>query len=241
MTRTLLVLTSALVLIGNAAHASSSPKEERLGIGLGMTVGAVAGGPFGAIVGGAIGAKFGDQFHSRNERIGELESSLNKSTRKVGELENTIAGLNRDISVIDSDLRRLQAQSRPELLSLLQSGIEMDLLFRTDEHVLMDSTQSRVAQLAATLAAMPDVHVQLDGFADERGDETYNRELSARRAHTIRELLVNNGVAESRINISAHGEAPGKDRNPDSYALDRKVSLTLYIADSPAFAANPEP
>lgn len=240
MTRTLLILGTALALIGNTAQAASSPKEERLGIGLGLTVGAAAGGPVGAIIGAAIGAKFGDNYHNKNTEIGELQSSLARSSSRVNELESTVADLNRDISVIDSDLRRLQSQSRPELLSLLQAGIEMDLLFRTDEHVLVDGTRSRVAQLAATLASMPDVQVQLDGFADERGDETYNRDLSARRATSIRDLLVANGVAESRIKISAHGETPANDTHPDSYALDRKVGLTLFIADSQAFAANPQ-
>ena len=240
MTRSLLAVGTALALLASNAHAAPSPKEERLGVGMGFVVGAAAGGPVGAIVGAAIGAKFGDNYHNKNEEIGELQSSLDQSGLRVNELEDTVADLNRDISVIDSDLRRLQAQARPELLSLLQAGIEMDLLFRTDEHVLVNGTQSRVAQLAATLASMPDVQVQLDGFADERGDEAYNHDLSARRAESIRDLLVNNGVATSRIKISVHGEAPANDSNPDSYAFDRKVGLTLYIADSPSFAANPQ-
>ena len=239
MTRKFIVLGTALILASTAAQANS-PKEERIGVGLGVTVGAVAGGPVGAIIGAAIGAKFGDNYHKKNEQIHDLSASLEHSTLRADELQQTVAELNRDISVIDSDLRRLQAQARPELLALLQAGIEMDLLFRTDEHVLMDGTRSRVGQLAATLAKMPDVQVQLDGFADERGDEAYNRDLSARRAEAIRQLLLENGVDENRIKIAAHGESPATDSNPDSYALDRKVSLTLFIAESPSFAANPK-
>ena len=45
----------------------------------------------------------------------------------------------------------------------------MDLLFRTDEYALADTTGGRFASLASTLASMPDIRVQLDGFADERG------------------------------------------------------------------------
>ncbi len=239
MTRTFIVLGTALILASTAAQANS-PKEERIGVGVGVTVGAVAGGPVGALIGAAIGAKFGDNYHKKNEQILDLSASLEHSTLRADELQQTVAELNRDISVIDSDLRRLQSQARPELLALLQAGIEMDLLFRTDEHVLMDGTHSRVGQLAATLAKMPDVQVQLDGFADERGDELYNRDLSARRAEAIRQLLLENGVDENRIKIVAHGEAPATDSNPDSYALDRKVSLTLFIAESPSFAANPK-
>lgn len=225
-----IILGTALFLAGAAAQAASSPTEERIGVGVGVTVGAVAGGPVGAIVGAAIGAKLGDNYARKNERIDDLSASL-------AERERTIAALNRDLSVLDSDLRRLEAQARPELVNLLQAGIEMDLLFRTGEHELGDDTGSRVSQLASTLASMPDVRVQLDGFADERGDESYNRDLSAKRAGHIRDLLVASGVDAARIQVNAHGEAPAKDATADGYALDRKVSLTLYV-DGKAVAAN---
>lgn len=225
-----IILGTALCLTGTAALAASSPAEERIGVGVGVTVGAVAGGPVGAIVGAAIGAKLGDSYAQKNERIDTLAANL-------AERERTIAELNRDLSVLDSDLRRLEAQARPELVSLLQAGIEMDLLFRTGEHELGDDTGSRVSQLAATLASMPDVRVQLDGYADERGDESYNRDLSAKRAGHIRELLVASGVDAARIQVIAHGETPAADTSADSYALDRKVSLTLYV-DGKAVAAN---
>ena len=134
----------------------------------------------------------------------------------------------------------MRAESRPELLSLLQAGIEMDLLFRTDEHVLAGSTVSRLQQLAASLASMPGVFVRLDGFADERGDAAYNQKLSVRRAEHVRHVLLANGVPTARISVKAHGESPAADDDVDSYAFERKVSLTLYIDDSPSFAANPQ-
>ena len=236
MRKTAIILGAALTIAAAAAHADS-PREERIGVGVGATVGAVAGGPVGAIIGAAIGAKLGDSYAGKNERIATLSESLDRRTQEVGELEQTVAGLNRDLAVLDSDLRRLQSQARPELTSLLEAGIEMDLLFRTGEHQLGKDTQSRVRQLATTLAGMPDIIVRLDGFADERGDETYNRELSEKRARSIHDLLVDSGVAAGRIRVTAHGEQPATDATADSYALQRKVSLTLTV-DGSALAAS---
>jgi len=130
--------------------------------------------------------------------------------------------------------------SRPELLSLLKAGIEMDLLFRTDERELTSDTSTRVAELAAMLAQMPDLRIQLDGYADERGDAGYNDKLSSDRAAHVRDLLQSSGVNARRITIAAHGESPAADPTADSYALQRKVSMTLFVDDTPAFAANPE-
>lgn len=242
-TRTVLnkILLPALiaVLTSAAALADTASREENTGAGLGAAVGAVAGGPVGFILGAAIGAKVGDGYHERNEKVDSLSASLTGSEARSARLENDVQSLHGAITDMDDELARLREISRPELLGLLQAGIAMDLLFRTDEDILATHTGDRLKQLATTLAAMPDVQIQLDGFADERGDAAYNQLLSVRRAEHVRDVLAKNGVAASRIQLQAHGESPALDNNIDSYALERKVSLTLFVAESPSFAATP--
>ena len=221
------------------AFAEPSSKEENVGIGLGATIGAVAGGPVGLIVGAALGAKIGDGYHQRNDKVDSLSASLNTSEARAAQLDGDIRSLNGQIAGLDNEVERLRESSSPELVSLLQAGIAMDLLFRTDEDQLAVATNGKLQQLATTLAAMQDVQIRLDGFADERGDANYNQLLSVRRAEHVRDLLQANGVSASRIQINAHGESPAIDTNTDSYALERKVSLTLYVEDSTSFASNP--
>lgn len=232
-------ITISLLAGPALAEPGRASKEETIGIGFGGLVGALAGGPVGFFIGAAIGAKTGDEFDSRNDKVDSLNSSLVGSRKRIARLKQSIDGLNGDIAEMGGELQRLQTVARPELLDLMQAGIEMDLLFRTDEHVLTDTTVDRLRKLAASLASMPDVFVQLDGFADERGDAAYNQQLSVRRVEHVLDLLVANGVASSRIKTVAHGESPAADSSVDSYALERKVSLTLYIEDAPSFAANP--
>lgn len=232
------LLAGTLATPGFAA-AESASREEKVGVGAGAAIGAIAGGPVGLIIGAAIGAKIGDEFNQRNGEVDALGTSLNASETRAADLRGDVETLNRDVEQLTSDLHRMQQVARPELLSLLQAGIEMDLLFRTDEDVLTSETGGRIQQLAASLAGMQDVRIQLDGFADERGDESYNQELSARRVQNVRQMLVASGIKPSRINISAHGESPVDDKSLDSFALQRKVSLTLYLGDEQSFAANP--
>jgi hypothetical protein len=52
-------------------------------------------------------------------------------------------------------------------------------------------------------------------------------------------VLVEAGVSPTRIKVAAHGESPAVDDSIDSYALERRVSLTLYVDDNPSFASNP--
>ena len=234
-----ITLISLVAMAPLAAHAAAS-KQEKIGVGTGAIVGAAAGGPVGLIVGAAVGAYLGDTAHRKNDEIESLSAELAASRNEVVKLERDIGRMDRNLDTLSAELQRLQRYASPEIASLLQAGIAMDLLFRTDEAVLADTTGSRLHELATTLASMPGIRVQLDGFADERGDEQYNQQLSEQRVAFIRDQLVAAGVDSSRITATAHGESPAQDDSIDSYALERRVSLKLYTDDVTSFAANPE-
>ena len=230
---TTVVATLAILLSATPALAKGkASREETIGIGSGGVIGAVAGGPVGFIVGSAIGAKLGDTWHKKNERLERLAGSLHES-------RDTVADLEGDITELSDEIEQLRGVARPELVSLMQAGIAMDLLFRTDEFALADTTGDRLTQLAGTLATMPDIRIQLDGFADERGDEQYNLELSEKRVEFVRGQLIAAGISSDRISLSAHGESVAQDENIDSFALERRVSVKLFIEDTPSVAANP--
>lgn len=237
-----------LLIAGCIAATASAPafagdggasREENIGVGTGLVVGAAAAGPVGAVVGAAIGAKLGETFHKRNARIVALDGEIAGSRAAIARLEKEHDRVARDKQAISEDLRELRALARPELASLLQAGIEMDLLFRTDEHQLGTGTGDRLRDLATTIAALPDLRIRLAGYSDERGDEAYNRELSRKRAEHVRDVLTAGGVDAARIELIAHGESPARDQTPDSYALERKVNLTLYVDGAASFASTP--
>jgi len=240
MRNQILIITVIASLAATPVFAkSNASKEESVGVGAGAVIGALAGGPVGFFVGATIGAKLGDSMHKKGMEIETLSGSLRDSQDELVILENRVHQLNGNIGSLGAELERMQANTRPELVSLLQAGIAMDLLFRTDEHVLADTTGIRLAELAGSLASMQDIRVQLDGFADERGDAEYNYELSEKRVEFVRDQLIGAGVDASRISLTAHGEAQAQDDTTDSLALERRVSLTLFINDAQSFASNP--
>jgi outer membrane protein OmpA-like peptidoglycan-associated protein len=227
------VIAAASILFAAPSQAAGkSSRQENIGVGSGAVIGALAGGPVGLVIGAALGAKVGHTMHEKNEQIVRLQESVDDSNQAVASLEG-------NIDQLSSEIERLQNVARPELVSLLQAGIAMDLLFRTDEAVLADVTGERLAQLAGTLVQMPDIQIKLDGFADARGDADYNLALSERRVEFIRDQFVAAGIDPSRINVSAHGESPAQDESLDSYALERKVSIKLFIDEQPSMASNP--
>ena len=213
---TLAIAASAIIaattLAAVPAQAKAS-KEETIGVGAGGLIGAAAGGPVGFILGAAIGATIGDSFHRKNERIDTLSADLDASKETIGDLELDIVALNRDIDAMADDLAHMQRVSYPELTRLLEAGVAMDLPFRTDEHVLPESTTERFAVLGEKLATMPNVQVRLDGFADQRGASEYNQALSEKRVAEVRELLLTAGVSPERITTGISPDGAGRARS----------------------------
>ncbi|MEM6513042.1 MAG: OmpA family protein [Pseudomonadota bacterium] len=240
-TVTAVIATSALILASGANAADSSrttSKSEAIGFGSGAVIGAAAAGPFGFVIGAGIGVLIGEKMHNQNEEIEHLSAALDTSQAKVARLNDGVIELRGSNEELLSEIRRIEPYARPELVNLMQAGIAMDLLFRTDEDALADTTGERLSELAATLAGMNDVRIQLDGFADERGDAEYNQGLSERRVHFVRDQLIAAGVPAQRISFNAHGEAVAQDEKADSLALERRVTLKVFIDESTPVAAN---
>ena len=183
--RKIIIASAASLLVAGPALAAepghTASKEELIGVGSGAVIGAAAGGPIGFIVGAAIGGVLGDSMHRKGEDIDQLNVALSNSRSELSTLKTQVRSLESENAKLDRQVVRLNDLARPELLELMAAGISMDLLFRTDESVLTESTEQRIASLASTLKSMEDVQIVLDGYADERGDADYNLALSGKR------------------------------------------------------------
>ncbi|MDH3840438.1 MAG: OmpA family protein [Chromatiales bacterium] len=231
MKKIIVFATLAALLASMQAEAGSRSTRpgESIGVVGGAIVGVAAAGPLGALFGGALGAYLGNSVEQAQKLDGvESELSANRS-----ELAAARAEVNRS--------RRSQAEAERRLdelavrlaaapsIETLGRGIAFDVHFRTGESEVAESTGLRLRELAALLAQMPDLAVQLDGYADPRGDEKYNRDLSAERAEGIMKLLLDAGVEAERIASFGHGASGSTAavKDLDAYAFDRRVSIRL--------------
>ena len=148
---------------------------------------------------------------TRPRRSTTLSGSLDESRSDVAFWRAIFAPLTATSIRSAQSCEHFQEIDRPQLVSLMQAGIAMDLLFRTDEYVLADTTGGRLAELASAVAQMRDIRVQLDGFADERGDSDYNLELSEKRVEFVREQLVAAGINPHNSSFcTRRGAGPGR-------------------------------
>lgn len=78
--------------------------------------------------------------------------------------------------------------------------------FAVDSHALTAEAQAVLARQAAWLARYPTARVIVAGNADERGTREYNLGLGARRAGSVRDALIAQGVAASRMQTVSYGK-----------------------------------
>jgi len=80
------------------------------------------------------------------------------------------------------------------------------VFFAEHQSTLSPAALESLRRQAAWLAQYPNVMVQVEGHADERGTREYNISLSARRATAAREFLIAQGVAAKRVSSIAYGK-----------------------------------
>jgi outer membrane protein OmpA-like peptidoglycan-associated protein len=104
-----------------------------------------------------------------------------------------------------------------------------DVLFDTGRAELKSGATRKLDQLAQFLAEHPDRRVQIDGFTDSVGTDSYNEELSQRRANAVRTALLSRGVDASRIGTEGYGKSYPVADNGDSGGrqLNRRVEVVI--------------
>jgi outer membrane protein OmpA-like peptidoglycan-associated protein len=96
-------------------------------------------------------------------------------------------------------------------LSKIKEGSSIvlrNIFFDLDEDTLKRQSKPELEQLAAFLQDQPKVTVEVGGYTDNQGSESYNADLSQRRAQAVKRYLVDKtDIDESRIETKGYGAA----------------------------------
>jgi len=84
--------------------------------------------------------------------------------------------------------------------------------------------------VAATLKGNPEILlIEVQGHADERGDDDYNMKLTEARSQAVRTYLVEKGVEAGRLNAHGYGETRPvcNEHNEDCWSRNRRVEFVI--------------
>jgi len=105
------------------------------------------------------------------------------------------------------------------------------IYFEFDSANLTDESLNILEVHGNFIADNGNVHVRLEGHADERGSREYNIGLGDRRAQSVRRVLLVQGASSDQIETVSYGEeqpvASGHDE--DAWAKNRRVELIYTV------------
>lgn len=105
------------------------------------------------------------------------------------------------------------------------------VFFANDQTMLTSAAQDTLVKQASWLQQYPDVKIQIEGHADERGTREYNISLSARRATAVRQFLISQGVSGKRIATIAYGkERPAAMCDAEECWSQNRRAVTVITA-----------
>ena len=170
------------------------------GAGLGYLLGSVIGGKTARIVGAGIGGVAG----------GVVGYQMDK---QIKELKEQTAGSGIDVT----------QQGNGILVNL------PDVTFAVDSTAISPSFQANLDKVAQSMVQYPNSLIDVYGHTDSTGSETYNMDLSKRRADSVARYLISRGVSSARIQTQGMGENyPIADNaTAEGRAANRRVEVKI--------------
>ncbi len=211
-------LTLAAVLVALVSGCASQNPYDNQGSsgvsktakygGLGALAGAVAGAAInhddrgkGALIGAAVAGAAGAGY---GYYVDKQEAELRRSMQGTG----------------------VQVERQGDTLQLIMPG---NITFATDSADIASSFYSPLNNLAASFRQYNQNSIEVVGHTDSTGNHAYNMSLSQRRAQSVANYLMAQGVDASRVSTRGAGpdQPVASNATVEGRAQNRRVEVTL--------------
>jgi len=104
-----------------------------------------------------------------------------------------------------------------------------DIFFDYDSYDVRPENQAALSKAAAYLATNTNIHVLIGGYCDERGSNEYNLTLGQSRANSVKQALVQAGIAADRLRVVSYGkEKPFcTESTEECWQQNRRAGFTI--------------
>jgi outer membrane protein OmpA-like peptidoglycan-associated protein len=185
------------------------------------TSNAVKGGVIGGVGGGVVGGVIGDQLG--NTVLGVIIGAA------VGGTAGVLIG-----NYMDKQAEEMQKDIDGAKIERVGEGIKITfdsgILFATNSSTLEPQAKTNINKLAEILNKYPDTNILVTGHTDSDGTDEYNQTLSEKRAKSVSDYTMIQGINSSRLSIIGLGESEPVASNDtdDGKHLNRRVEIAIF-------------
>lgn len=210
-------LLGAFLIFTSCEAIKNTNKAQR-----GGAIGAGAGAAAGAVVGNNVG-------DGHNSVIGALIGAA------VGGTAGALIG-----NKMDKQAREISDEIPGAEVNRVGEGIAVTfdensgIYFATDKSNINTQSQNSLDKLAKIFKDYPNTNVLLEGHTDNTGRAEYNMGLSEKRAKSVYDYLVSQGIDTSRFNIKWYGEEQPKHDNStaEGRSKNRRVEIGIMADEN---------
>jgi len=196
---------------GCAQPMTKTQKGAAIGTGTGAAAGAVLGQAIGrdtesTLIGAAVGAAVG------GVTGGFIGNYMDKQEQAMRQTLANVEGAN--------------VQRNMDTLAVT---FKSDILFAVNSATLKGGAFDEISRVAKVLNQYPETRMTVAGYTDSTGSEELNQKLSEKRAESVKNALVGEGVNPARITTVGYGESkPVADNDTEAgRQLNRRVTIFI--------------
>jgi len=137
----------------------------------------------------------------------------------------------------EAERTELRSRLLNQLSSILQTRDSVrglivnmsDVLFDSGRYTLKPGAREKLAKISGIVLAYPGLNLQIEGHTDNVGGEEFNQQLSERRAASVRDFLVQQGVSAASITARGLGKAQpvASNESAEGRQQNRRVELVV--------------
>lgn len=114
-----------------------------------------------------------------------------------------------------------------------------NIYYDFDKANLRESSKMELGKLVSLLRDNPGIRIQISSHTDERGRATYNEKLSAMRAQSVVDYLVQSGLSAGRLTAQGHGSrfpVVKNARTEQEHQTNRRTTFQVTDLNAPSQA-----
>ena len=186
------------------------------------------GGAIGAAGGAVIGGVIGNNVGKGNTALGAIIGAV------VGGAAGGYIGsrMDRQAERIEEEIPGAEVQRVGEGINVTFTQ-DAGVFFDTNKADIKGTSAETLNKLAEIFKEYPKSNILIEGHTDSAGSEEYNWGLSQKRAESVTQFLMAQGIASSRFTTKWYGETQPRASNEttEGKAKNRRVELAIVASE----------
>ena len=117
-----------------------------------------------------------------------------------------------------------------EIVVVRDGAAALDLLFATGKYELQPTAREALAKFSGIVIAHPGLKMQVEGYTDITGSDTFNQTLSENRANSVRAYLIAQGIDPTSVTAVGYGKSNPVASNDTATGRQQNRRVEIIIS-----------